>query len=181
MIRKWPTLEYTKKLNSIVFNYFQAKRSNPDGTKEGNFDVLECRNWVNVLAFDENEQLILVKQYRHGIDEITLEGPAGVVDKNEDPSETAKRELLEETGYKSEDWTFLGKVSANPAFLNNYCSVYLARNCKKVQDQNLDNFEEIEILYKSKDEIRDLIEKGEIHHSLFLSALGLYFLKNFSF
>ncbi len=181
MIKKWITKSYSKKLRSIVFSYFQASRTSSDGTKEGLFDVLECRNWVNIIALDRDENFILVKQYRHGIDDITLEGPAGVIDGEELPLETAKRELAEETGYVSSDWSYLGKVSANPAFQNNYCSVFLARNCDKKQEQNLDALEEIEIIVMSKEDVKRLVNDECIHHSLFIAALGLYQIKNSSF
>jgi 8-oxo-dGTP pyrophosphatase MutT (NUDIX family) len=180
-MKKWITNSYTKKIRSIVFTHCVAERSNPDKTKTGNFDVLECTQWVNIIAFDKSGNLILVKQYRHGIDELTLEGPAGVIDDGEDPLETAKRELREETGYESIEWSKLGRVSANPAFQDNYCHIFLAKNCSKVSEQNLDPFEEIDVIKMSVDDARMAIENDEIHHSLFIAALGLYQLKIGSF
>ena len=180
-MKKWITNSYITKLRSFVFTHYVAERSNPDKTKTGKFDVLECTQWVNIIAFDSNNNLILVKQYRHGIDDITLEGPAGVIDPGEDPFDTAKRELIEETGHESKDWQDLGRVSANPAFQDNYCHIFLAKNCEKASDQNLDPFEEIEIVKMTIDEVRTAIENDEIHHSLFIAALGLYQLKIGSF
>lgn len=180
-MKKWITNSYSKKNRSIVFTHCVADRSNPDKTKTGKFDVLECTQWVNIIAFDKHKNLILVKQYRHGIDEITIEGPAGVIDPGEDPFDTAKRELREETGYESLDWQPLGKVSANPAFQDNYCHIFLAKDCSKVSEQNLDPFEEIDVVKMSMGEVRMAIENDEIHHSLFIAALGLYQLKISSF
>ncbi|WP_372651650.1 NUDIX hydrolase [Halobacteriovorax sp.] len=171
MIRKWKTNSYTNILNTFVFNYFKAERES--GELKGQFDVLECRNWINVFAFDSSNQLILVKQYRHGIDDITIEAVAGVVEKGEDHLVAAKRELLEETGHSSDNWTHIGRVSANPAFMNNYCDYYVARDCLKVSEQNLDALEEIDILTLSLEEAHSKVRSGEIHHSLFLAGLGL--------
>ncbi len=173
MIKKWKTNNYTNILNTFVFNYFSAERENDSGELKGKFDILECRNWVNVFAFNKNNQLILVKQYRHGIDDITIEAVAGVVERGEEPLIAAKRELLEETGHTSAEWTHLGRVSANPAFMNNYCDYYIAKNCEKTSEQNLDALEEIDLLSLSLDEVHLKIRSGEIHHSLFLAGLGL--------
>ena len=79
--------------------------------------------------YSENE-LILVEQYRHGVDNITLEIPGGAVDKGEKSLDAAKRELLEETGHTSSEWVSLGEVQANPAFMTNTCATFLALNCK---------------------------------------------------
>lgn len=177
MIKKWKTLSYDLVKKSIVFKQFSAKRESSSGEQVGHFDVLECSTWVNVLAFNESRKLILVSQYRHGIDDITIESPAGVVDRGEDPLLAAKRELLEETGHQSKNWSKLGVVSANPAFLNNFCHIYLATDCKKVSEQSLDPLEEIEVLYESMEAVQEKVRSGEIHHSLFVSALGLYELR----
>ncbi|WP_417334762.1 NUDIX hydrolase [Halobacteriovorax marinus] len=171
MLKKWKTLEYRQILKSFVFSYYTAKRES--GEMRGDFDVLECRNWINVIALDQSGNFILVKQYRHGIDDLTLESVGGVVESGEDTLVAAKRELLEETGHESEDWTHLGRASANPAFMNNYCDYYLAKNCQKTSEQNLDPLEEIEVLKMNEVELFEKIKSGEIHHSLFLAGLGL--------
>lgn len=173
MISKWKTKSYTHILKSFVFSYFKAERESSDGSLRGNFDILECRNWVNVFALDADRNLVLVKQYRHGIDEVTIETVAGVIENSEDPLDAAKRELLEETGHTSCMWTSLGKVSANPAFMNNYCHYFLAENCTKTSEQNLDPLEEIEVLKLDMKSVENKIRSGDIHHSLFLAGLGL--------
>ncbi|OUR96877.1 hypothetical protein A9Q84_11105 [Halobacteriovorax marinus] len=174
MIKKWKTLSYELVLKSFVFKHFKAKRESSSGEQVGNFDVLECPSWVNVVAFNERNQLILVSQYRHGVDDVTIESPAGVVDRGEEPLTAAIRELEEETGHTSSKWSHLGVVSANPAFLNNFCHIYLAQDCKKVSEQKLDALEEIEIIYESLDSVYEKMRSGEIHHSLFVAAMGLY-------
>lgn len=173
MIKKWKTLSYKNILNTFVFNYYQSNRESSDGKLKGTFDILECRNWINVFAFDEDGLLLLVEQYRHGIDDTTLEAVAGVVEKDEDPLSAAKRELLEETGHESNTWKHIGRVSANPAFMNNYCDYYIAQDCKKISDQSLDPLEEIDILKMSLSDVKAKIRSGEIHHSLLLAGLGL--------
>lgn len=178
LMKKWPTIKTEKILDAKVFSYFKTERESPLSKKKGLFDVLHCPDWVNVMALTANNECLLVKQYRHGQDDITTEIPGGVIDSHEsDPLEAAKRELLEETGYASDSWERLGSVSPNPAFINNYCHIYLALNAQKTSEQNLDPFEEIEIFTRPLDDIPELIRNGTIQHSLVVSAFNLYFLK----
>ncbi len=93
--------------------------------------VLEAPDWVNVVALTPEGRLVLVQQYRFGSGEITLEIPAGIVEPGEDSREAAARELLEETGFSSGDWVYLGWVAPNPAYINNRCHHWLARDAHK--------------------------------------------------
>jgi 8-oxo-dGTP pyrophosphatase MutT (NUDIX family) len=116
----------------------------------------------------------MVKQHRLGTDDLTIETIAGLIEKDEDPLEAAKRELMEETGYKEGEIIFLKKVSVNPAILNNHIYFYFATGCRKVSKQNLDAAEDIEILLYSEDEIIKMIKDGTINHSIVIAALSLY-------
>jgi len=176
-MKKWKELDSELKNQSIIFKHHVKKRQSPSGEATGNFDVLEMRDWVNVLAITESGEIILVKQYRHGLDDISVECPAGVVDPGENFLEAAKRELQEETGYVSDDWTFLGAVKPNPAFLTNTCKVYFAKNCVKKHGQSLDPLEEVEVEIISQKDMFERINHSEIQHSLTLSTLLLYFTK----
>jgi 8-oxo-dGTP pyrophosphatase MutT (NUDIX family) len=173
-MKKWKESHSEFKYKSIIFKHHVKTRQSPDGKVEGNFDVLEMRDWVNVLAFNREGEAILVVQYRHGLDDLTLEVPAGVVDPGEDFLEAAKRELKEETGHVSEDWSYLGEVKPNPAFLTNTCKMYLAKNCIKKHEQSLDTLEDVEVKIISKKKLLDMVKNSEIQHSLTLSTLLLY-------
>ncbi len=174
MVQKWVEKESQHVLSGRIFRYHKKIRSSPGGDKEGGFDVIECFPWVNILAFDQAGNLILVEQYRHGVDDLTLEIPGGAVNSGEDVKLSAQRELLEETGYTSDEWHLLGSVQANPAFMTNDCTTYLAMNCKKTSDQNLDPMEEIDVKLTSLRSFEDKIKSGEIKHSLVLAAYALY-------
>ncbi|QNO16253.1 NUDIX hydrolase [Alkalicella caledoniensis] len=132
---------------------------------EHNFYCIDFPNWVNIVPITSDNKLILVKQYRHGLEEYTLETPGGVVDPGESPISTARRELLEETGYEG-DFVSLGKVAANPAIQNNYCHIYLVKNCMKTSNQNLDDTEDIEVVLVDMDYLNNYIETEKIVHSL---------------
>ena len=115
----------------------------------------------------------MVEQYRHGVDELTLEIPGGAANSGEEAVESAKRELLEETGYSSDEWHPLGSLQANPAFMTNECSTFIALNCKKVAEQTLDPMEDIDVHLIPFDKFEKKMREGEIKHSLVVAAYAL--------
>ncbi|OUR93560.1 ADP-ribose pyrophosphatase [Halobacteriovorax marinus] len=115
---------------------------------------------VAVMAIDSNEQVILARQYRPGPSEILDELPGGGIDGNETPLDAAKRELLEETGFMSEDWTLLGTpLECAYSTITRYA--YLAKSCRKVTELDLDETEYIEVVYKSIDDFFSQVRKGD--------------------
>lgn len=172
--KKWPTIATTHILKGHIFRYIQVKRQSPITQQVGEFDIIQCLNWVNVIAITPEQKIVLIKQYRHGTDNYTVEIPGGAINFNEDPFDGAKRELEEETGYTSENWVHLGSVDVNPAFMSNKCETYLALDVKKTAAQNLDPFEEIEVYLDDVKNINELVKKGEITHSLIIAAFYLY-------
>lgn len=171
---KWPTIETKNILKAHIFRYIQVSRQSPSSKKIGEFDIVQCANWVNVVAITPEQKIVLIKQFRHGTDNYTTEIPGGAINYNEDPLVGAKRELEEETGYTSERWSLLGKVDVNPAFMTNTSATYLALDAVKSSQQNLDPFEEIEVFLDDVQNINELIKKGEITHSLVVTAIYLY-------
>ncbi len=140
------------------------------------FSIVEAPDWINVIALTPNEEIVLVEQYRYGIEEPTLELPGGMVDEGEHPKETSIRELKEETGYAGDEIINLGKVSSNPAILTNYTHTYLIKNCKKVSDQKLDGNERINVHVIPLQDFLDLVTDGQVHHSLVVAAVAKYLL-----
>lgn len=129
-----------------------------------------------MIALTPEKEVVLVEQYRFGIQEPTLEIPGGMVDAPESPLEGAKRELLEETGYVSEEWTNLGKVSANPAIQDNFTHLFLARNCRFKGAKNPDTHERINVHKLSIDRFLNLVKDGTIHHAIVVAAVGIFLL-----
>ena len=140
---------------------------------EHNFFVIESPDWVNVVALTKKKAVILIEQFRHGTQEITLEIPGGMVDGRENPETAARRELAEETGYESDEFIFLGKSRPNPAIQTNWMYHYLALNCEKTQETAFDEHESLITKVVSLAEIEKLIKGGEITHSLAIS--GFYY------
>lgn len=173
---KWSTESETVICETRVFDVVKKKMTMPGSSESSDFFTLKAPDWVNVIAFDENNEIILVEQYRHGTDDISLEIPGGVVDANHgnDPLTAAKQELMEETGYESDTWTHLGPVSSNPALFNNYCHVFLAENCRKNGNQQLDKHEDISVRKMSYYDFCESALDGGIHHALAIAALAKY-------
>ena len=117
----------------------------------------------------------MVRQYRHGTEQVCLELPGGLVDSNDDsPEVSAGRELLEETGYKARKITYIGECFPQPAILSNTCYFYLAEDVESVQTQNLDPGEDIEIVTLPLKSISTRIGSQEINHGMVLLAFFFF-------
>jgi 8-oxo-dGTP pyrophosphatase MutT (NUDIX family) len=137
--------------------------------------ILETADWVNVVALTPEKKILTVSQYRFGIKKTTIEIPAGLIEPGEPSEHAAKRELLEETGYTTDHWEYLGEVEANPAFLDNHCHIWLALDVVKTHQTHLDETEEITLGELTLDEIRNEISAGRMRNSLTLLALSRVF------
>lgn len=143
----------------------------PNGHVVPEYYVLEYPNWVNMVAVTEDGDFILVKQYRHGAGEFVLEVPGGVIDPGEDAIDAARREMLEETGYAFDNVQELVNLFPNPATSNNITTTFLMTGGTKVQEQNLDEQEEIEVMLVSAAEAKRLVLENQIGQALHTAAL----------
>ncbi|MEI6949378.1 NUDIX hydrolase [Paraflavisolibacter sp. H34] len=143
----------------------------PNGKVMPAFYVLEYPTWVTALALTKDNKVVMVKQYRHGIEEIGIETPGGVVDAGEEPLTAIKRELLEETGHEFESFEYLGKICANPSTGNNFMHMYLATGGEKVTGQSLDEHEDLEVLLYDLDEVKQLLKENRIMQALHTATL----------
>lgn len=139
--------------------------------------VLEYPNWVSVVGLTEMGDVILVQQYRHGVGESVLEVPGGVIDEGEDSLTAAKREMLEETGYEFGHFEEICELFPNPATSTNKNTTYLATGGRKVQKQNLDPQEDIEVILASKKEVKSLLLNNKFGQALHTSSLFYALLK----
>ncbi len=173
----WKTLssEYITR-----YKYFTTRKDSyqsPEGKVIPEYYLVELGLTACALGITAENQVILVKQYRHPIGKTILELPGGFVDENEHPERAIARELLEETGYKFSKIEYVGKVAANPGVLNNYTMLYLATGGKKVAKQKLDDNEEIEIVLVSLDELKEMLLQNKFEQALHTSCLLYALLK----
>jgi ADP-ribose pyrophosphatase len=138
--------------------------------RSGDFVVVDTPDWVNVIALTADQRIVLVQQYRHGSDAVTLEIPGGMVDAGEDFLTAGLRELAEETGFVGEDAAIIGVVAPNPAFMSNRCATVLVRGVKAAGTTELDEHEEIAVWTPPLADIPDMIRSGRITHALVLAA-----------
>jgi 8-oxo-dGTP pyrophosphatase MutT (NUDIX family) len=142
---------------------------NSDGA-EFPFYCLENGDWVNVIPITAAGEVVLIEQFRHGIEEITLEIPGGMVDDGEDAKLAAERELVEETGFVPRETILLGKSRPNPAIQNNWVYHYLAIDCEKHHEPEFDATESVISKLVPFEEVQNLLKDGKITHSLVITA-----------
>ncbi len=147
----------------------------PSGTEQ-DFTVLNFADWVNIIPLTADGQVIMIRQYRHGNRQTSIEIPGGVIDPGESPMAAARRELLEETGYSSNELIELGSVAPNPALQNNRCHTFLAKGVWREAEQSLDPMEEIQITPYPLEQVLQMVGNGQIDHALVVAAFSLYML-----
>ncbi len=147
----------------------------PNGAEIANYYVHEYSNWINVIAITKENKFIMVRQYRHGLQVIKHELVAGVCDDtDQNPLESAQRELLEETGYGNGTWKEFMIISANPGTHTNLCYCFIAIDVEKIDDQHLEETEDLEVVFLDKNEVLELLQKDEIKQSMHAAPLWKY-------
>ena len=170
-MQKWKLLESKYIIQRPWATLRVDKLELPNGNIKDEYYVLEYPRWVNMVAITEDQKVLFVRQYRHGADEIMVELPAGVVEEGEELEAAARRELLEETGYAFDTIEYICELYANPATSGNLTYTYLLTGGKKIQEQELDNSEDIEVVEMSIEEARQFLFDNKIGQALHSAAL----------
>ena len=176
-MQKWKLLESKYIIQRPWATLRVDKLELPNGNRKDEYYVLEYPTWVNMVAITEDGNVLFVKQYRHGADQIMVELPAGVVEDDEEPEVAARRELLEETGYAFDKIEYICELFANPATSGNLTYTYLLTGGKKVQEQDLDSSEDIEVVEMTIEEAKKFLFDNKIGQALHSSALFYTFHK----
>jgi ADP-ribose pyrophosphatase len=167
----WEIQERHLHADCRVFTVQRKACRHPGRNTARDFFSLHSRNWVNVLALTPEQELVLVNQFRFGVEQCSLEIPGGIVDPGEDPLAAGLRELEEETGFVGEGGRILGEVWPNPAIMDNRCSFILVEKAVPKGNLKWDQDEEIEVVLAPVDQVMSWARDGRIRHSLVLNAL----------
>jgi 8-oxo-dGTP pyrophosphatase MutT (NUDIX family) len=150
-----------------VFRVRRDVSVSPHKGSEHDFFVLESGDWINIIPLTADDEVVMIEQYRHGSQEVTLEIPGGMVDAGESPLNAAAREMLEETGYAAtRDIVSLGKVRPNPAIHNNWIHTFLARDVGLQRKPVIESTEHTVVRLVPLADIPRLIGDGSINHAL---------------
>jgi 8-oxo-dGTP pyrophosphatase MutT (NUDIX family) len=178
MIKPWKRIRSQPPQSFRVFSVRTDTTISPRTGRKHDFYILESRDWINIIPLTDNQQVVMIKQYRHGSRGVTLEIPGGLVDAGDTPKKAAARELLEETGYQAKEWKKIGVVNPNPALFNNRCHTFLAQDIKKITDPLPDQTEDIEVVLIPLKRIPGLILNGEIDHAMVITAFTYCLLRH---
>lgn len=150
----------------------------PTGVDIPDFYVSELTDWVNIIAVTRDNKFVIEEQYRHGIQRICYELPAGDIAPGEDPLIAARRELREETGYSGGNWTYIGNYAPNASGANNVCHSFLALGVELMFDRRLESTEDIKVHLFSESEVKMFLENGLILEGVMVAPLWKYFANN---
>ena len=174
MIKPWTKIHTTPLGNFRVFTVRADKKISPRTKEPHDFFILDCVNWVNVIAVTPERQLVMIEQFRHGSNTVELEIPGGTMDVTDVSAvATAIRELREETGYEGENARVIGEIFPNPAIMSNTCYTVLVENCRLRHAVEMDSGEDLVTRLVPVSQAADLVAQGKIRHSLVV--VGLYY------
>jgi 8-oxo-dGTP pyrophosphatase MutT (NUDIX family) len=169
----WKLVRESPAQDHHIFKLRTLTVADPRNGREYSRVVIEAPDWVNVIAVTEDDQVVLIRQFRFGTWRNELEIPGGMLDPGEDAATAATRELEEETGFKPREVRLLGVSRPNPAFIDNRLHSYLALGCKQVHEGRQESSEDIRVELVPRAKIPEFIRSGEIVHSLVLVAFLL--------
>jgi ADP-ribose pyrophosphatase len=172
MIKPWQTVGTRPIGDYRIFTLRSDRAISPRTGREHEFFIIDCVDWVNVIAVTPDQQLVMIEQFRHGTHTVELEVPGGMMDSSDATAvETGVRELREETGYEGENARVIGVISPNPAIMSNTCFTVLVENCRLKHAVEWDHGEDLANRLVPVADFQRLIADGRIRHSLVVVAL----------
>ena len=172
----WTEENRREEYRSRVFSIWETESRSPEG-KKANFSLMDCLDWVivvPVIEVEKKKHFVMVHQWRHGTQELSMEFPGGVLEEGENPETGARREFEEETAYKAEYFVKIGALRPNPAIMTNTIHIYLAEKLSPLERQSLDDDEFVDVKLIDERELIRNMGKAPYIHSLSAAALALY-------
>ncbi len=149
----------------------KSVRINPRNDYQGDYYVFDFADWVTVLPFTPEGNLLVINQFRHGSKQYELEFPGGVIEKGEDVVVAAHRELEEETAGKAEKIEQIAKLRPNPSTQDNWCYVMKADDVRCIGELNFDDGEDIEVIEMTVMEVKEAIADGRMTNAMMVAAV----------
>jgi len=171
--RPWEELETESIEDCKVFRVSRTLFRSPRTGQIYPFFRLDAPEWVNVVALTSRDELVMVRQWRHGARQLTLEIPGGIVDPGESPADAAARELLEETGYRAPEILPVGTLNPNPALFGNGVHTFLARGAQRVAEICNEGAEETAVELLPVAQLAARLADGTVRHALVVAGLYL--------
>lgn len=172
MIQPWQKLSSQLLGNFRIFTVRSDRKVSPRTQAEHDLFVIDCANWVNIVAVTPRQEIVMVEQYRHGSNTVELEIPGGMIDKKDaSPVAGGVRELREETGYEGTNARLIGEIFPNPAIMSNVCYTVLVENCELTHPVEFDSGEDLITRLVPVADIPQLVADKKIRHSLVAVAL----------
>lgn len=171
VIKPWQRIASHEMVDCRIFTVNESHSRHPENGSEHSFYFINSGDWVNIVPITSSGEVVFIRQFRHGSEDITLEIPGGMVDQGEDPMTAAVRECLEETGYRAGEAQSLGVLNPNPAVFNNKLHTYVARDCEPVTEIANTATEHTEVELIPMSALPELMQSGQIDHALVVATL----------
>jgi len=173
--RPWQKLGDDTLARHLVFHVRRSRQRSPRTGAEIPLFLIDTADWVNILPITVDDELVFVRQWRHGSERVSLELPGGLIDPHEtDPMQAAVRELREETGHAAEHIECIGSMNPNPALMSNRCYAFVATGCRPVGELQQDLGEDIEVVTVPLRELDAMLSRGEVDHAIVLATIALW-------
>jgi 8-oxo-dGTP pyrophosphatase MutT (NUDIX family) len=173
-IKAWTQVATKTLLDLRILKVEEVTAVSPKTGRAHPFYVFDSVDWVNVLPITAAQEVVFVRQYRHGSGTISLEIPGGMVDPGEAPEIAAARECLEESGFEATNLKSLGTLAPNPAVFNNFLHTFVAENVTPIRAIQNTATEETEVVLVPVSELKDRLRSGEINHALVAATIWRY-------
>jgi 8-oxo-dGTP pyrophosphatase MutT (NUDIX family) len=173
MIKRWNRRKTQVLQETRILDFCEAAEVSPYTGREHSFVFIDSADWVNLIPITKQGEIVMIRQYRHGSESITLEIPGGMVDMGENPKAAAIRECEEETGYIAiaREAHSLGVLNPNPALFNNKLHTYYAYVEESSAEAHCSDTEVIEVTLVPIDQLESLLLNGRIDHALVCATL----------